>query len=208
MNLRDEAELIERCLRGEAKAWERLFEAHYEPICRFAYQLSADLSIEDAEEIAQETLLAAARHLRRFRGGSALQTWLFRIAVNKTRDFLSRRQAEKRGGGRALLSLNEPGREGEPAAQAADEGPLPSEVVSRREEAALIAEALALLPARCRELIQLRYFGDLSYEELAAALGLHPKTVSSRLSRCLRRLAAAYEKLSGGAAERRRLPSN
>ena len=56
------------------------------------------------------------------------------------------------------------------------------------EQLALVQASVAQLELPCREIVQLRYFGELSYEELAAALGLNPKTVSSRLSRCLDRL--------------------
>ncbi len=51
-------------------------------------------------------------------------------------------------------------------------------------------ESLDQLEAACREIVELRYFADLSYEEIAASLRLNPKTVSSRLSRCLDRLEA------------------
>lgn len=56
------------------------------------------------------------------------------------------------------------------------------------EDAALISRALEELGGPCREVIELRYFADLSYEEIAAELQLNPKTVSSRLSKCLDKL--------------------
>jgi RNA polymerase sigma factor (sigma-70 family) len=56
------------------------------------------------------------------------------------------------------------------------------------EQCALVHEAVADLGDPCREIVELRYFGDLSYEELGAALDLNVKTVSSRLSKCLDRL--------------------
>ena len=56
------------------------------------------------------------------------------------------------------------------------------------EQAGLVHNALEQLEAPCREIIELRYFGDLSYEELSTELKLNPKTVSSRLSKCLDRL--------------------
>ena len=55
-------------------------------------------------------------------------------------------------------------------------------------EFALVRESLDQLEEPCREIVELRYLGDLSYEELGATLKLNPKTVSSRLSRCLDRL--------------------
>ena len=53
---------------------------------------------------------------------------------------------------------------------------------------ALVHQALDQLGEPCREIIELRYFGDLSYDEISRSLSLNPKTVSSRLSKCLDRL--------------------
>ena len=56
------------------------------------------------------------------------------------------------------------------------------------EQSALVRTALEQLGEPCREIVELRYFGDLSYDEISRSLGLNPKTVSSRLSKCLDRL--------------------
>jgi len=66
--------------------------------------------------------------------------------------------------------------------------PAPDAALLRAEQLAWVHEAVERLEEPCRELVQLRYFGELSYEELARALQLNIKTVSSRLSRCLDRL--------------------
>jgi RNA polymerase sigma-70 factor (ECF subfamily) len=67
-------------------------------------------------------------------------------------------------------------------------GPGPDEQVMNAEQMAGVRAALDRVDEPCREIIELRYFGDLSYEELSATLELNPKTVSSRLSKCLDRL--------------------
>ncbi len=66
--------------------------------------------------------------------------------------------------------------------------PGPDASLISAEQTALVREAVAVLGDPCREIIELRYFGDLSYEELAKSLDLNLKTVSSRLSKCLDRL--------------------
>jgi RNA polymerase sigma-70 factor (ECF subfamily) len=66
--------------------------------------------------------------------------------------------------------------------------PTPDENLINTEQMALVRESLDQLEEPCREIVELRYLGDLSYEELSATLKLNPKTVSSRLSRCLDRL--------------------
>ncbi len=188
MNPGSEAELIAQCRKGRAEAWDQLFDTHYPATCRFLFQLSPDYTPEDVEEIAQEVFLSVVKNLVNFQGGSQLQTWIFRIAVNKARDFRERQHAAKRGGGQTPLSLHaedpEHGLTIDPPAQTAR----PDAELLKAEEATLVRGALERLGDPCREIIQLRYFGDLNYEEIARALHLNEKTVSSRLSKCLDRL--------------------
>jgi RNA polymerase sigma-70 factor (ECF subfamily) len=66
--------------------------------------------------------------------------------------------------------------------------PAPDALLMRAERTAHVGQALERLEEPCREIIQLRYFADLSYDEIATELALNPKTVSSRLSKCLDRL--------------------
>src|SRR5436190_23187379 len=100
-----EAELLARCRRGDADAWDELFDRHYAAAGRFVFQLGHDFTREDAEEICQEVFLSVIKNLESFHGESQFQTWLFRIAANKARDYRERQHAAKRGGGRASLSL-------------------------------------------------------------------------------------------------------
>src|SRR5476651_2571034 len=101
-----EADLLARCRRGDAAAWDELFDLHYAAAGRFVFQLSPDFSREDSEEICQEAFLAVIKNLHSFQGDSQFQTWLFRIAANKARDYREKRIAAKRGGGRSTLSLS------------------------------------------------------------------------------------------------------
>src|SRR5215470_10088336 len=100
-----EAELLARCRRGEAAAWDELFDRHYAAAGRFVFQLGHDFTRQDVEEICQEVFLTVIRNLDSFNGQSQFQTWLFRIAANKARDFRDRARAAKRGGGHVPVSL-------------------------------------------------------------------------------------------------------
>ena len=190
-----EAELLARCRRGDAAAWDELFDAHYAAAARFIFQLGHDFTQEDAEEICQDAFLSVIKNLGSFHGQSQFQTWLFRIAANKARDYRERRNAAKRGGGVTPLSLQaEDPHTGlllDPPGQA----PGPDSVLMNAERIALMHQALGQLEEPCREIIELRYFGDLSYEELSRSLDLNPKTVSSRLSKCLDRLEEIARKV-------------
>jgi len=190
-----ESELLTRCRRGEAEAWDELFDAHYAAAGRFIYQLSADFTMEDAEEICQEVFLSVIKNIDSFHGESQFQTWLFRIATNKTRDFREKRVAAKRGGGKADISLQAENPETGLTPDPPSDCPGPDDFLMHAEQAALVRESLDLVGDPCREIIELRYFGDLSYEELSTTLKLNTKTVSSRLSKCLDRLEAIARKL-------------
>jgi RNA polymerase sigma-70 factor (ECF subfamily) len=193
-----EAELIARCCRGDAAAWNELFDLHYAAVGRFVFQLGYAFTSEDAEEISQEVFLAAIRSLGSFKGGSRLQTWLFRIAANKARDFRERQQAAKRGGGQSPISLQADDPETGLSLDPPSPTPGPDAVLVRQEQMGLVHEALERLGDPCREIIELRYFGDLSYEEIGKALELNLKTVSSRLSKCLDRLELITRELFSG----------
>ena len=202
-----EAELLARCRRGEAGAWDELFDRHYAAAGRFVFQLGHDFSREDVEEICQEVFLSVIRNLGSFQGGSQFQTWLFRIAANKARDYRERQRAAKRGGGQVPLSLQAEDPESGLTIDPPGTAPAPDLALLNAEQAALVHQALDQLDEPCREIIQLRYFGDLSYDEISRSLGLNAKTVSSRLSKCLDRLEGIARRIfaRGKAAV---LPSN
>ena len=183
-----EAELLARCRRGDADAWNELFDLHYAAARRFVFQLSPDFSSEDSEEICQEVFLSVIKNLEGFKGESRFQTWLFRIAANKARDYREKRRAAKRGGGQATLSLQAENPETGLTPDPPDPLPGPDENLINAEQLGLVRQSIDGLGEPCREIIELRYFGDLSYEELSTTLKLNPKTVSSRLSKCLDRL--------------------
>jgi RNA polymerase sigma-70 factor, ECF subfamily len=188
MNPGAEAELIARCCRGEAEAWDEIFNRHYDAAGRFVFQLAPAFTREDVEEICQETFLTVIKNIHTFQGHSQFQTWLFRIAANKARDYRERQQAAKRGGGQVTLSLQAEDPENGLSIDPPSSAPGPDTNLLSDEQMELLRQTLDQLGEPCREMIELRYFGDLSYEEIGGMLKLNPKTVSSRLSRCLDRL--------------------
>jgi RNA polymerase sigma-70 factor (ECF subfamily) len=198
MTADSEAPLIARCRQGDERAWNALFDLHYAAAVRFVFQLSPGFSHEDAEEICQETFLSVIKNISSFQGGSQLQTWIFRIAANKARDYRERQQAAKRGGGLTVVSLQEENGEESLPLQVPSALPTPDTLLLRAECAVQMGQALERLEEPCREVIQLRYFADLSYDDIARELKLNPKTVSSRLSKCLDRLEKIAIEVFGG----------
>src|SRR5437764_10092852 len=106
MNSNSEAELLARCCRCEAGAWDELFDKHYAAAGRFIFQLGSDFTREDVEEISQEVFLTVIKSLHSFQGNCQFQTWLFRIALNRARDYRQRQHAAKRGGGQTPIPLH------------------------------------------------------------------------------------------------------
>lgn len=202
-----EANLLARCRRGEPDAWDELFNRHYAAAGRFVFQLASDFSREDVEEVCQEVFLSVIRNLSSFQGESQFQTWLFRIAANKARDYREKLHAAKRGGGQTPLSLNAEDAETGLTLDPPSDKPSPDVDLLNVERAELVREALDQIGEPCREIIELRYFGDLSYDELSHELELNPKTVSSRLSKCLDKLEAIARKIFSG-EKTGALPSN
>ena len=202
-----EADLLARCRRGEAEAWDELFERHYAAAGRFIFQLGHDFTREDTEEICQEVFLSVIRNLDSFHGESQFQTWLFRIAANRARDYRERQHAAKRGGGQVPLSLQAEDLENGLVIDPPGNAPAPDATLMNAEHAALVHKAVSQLGEPCQEIIQLRYFADLSYDEISRALKLNPKTVSSRLSKCLDRLEGIVQQ-SFARGKQASLPSN
>jgi RNA polymerase sigma-70 factor, ECF subfamily len=181
-------QLIDACRKGDADAWDQLFATYYPVAGKFIFQLSPQLTMEDVEEICQDVFLSVIRNIKDFHGKSAFQTWLYKISANKTRDFIEKQRAAKRGGGSQPFSLDaehpDTGLKIDPISHAAG----PDGLLMSAERMMQVHAALEQLGDPCREIIELKYFGDLSYDEIGAELDLNPKTVSSRLSKCLDKL--------------------
>ena len=193
-----EVDLLTRCRRGEAGAWDELFDRHYAAAARFIFQLGQEFTREDAEEICQEVFLSVIKNIHSFHGESQFQTWLFRIAANKARDYRERQHAAKRGGGQTPISLQAEDPESGLTLDPPSSAPPPDLALIGAEQIVKVHEALDQLGEPCREIIELRYFGDLSYDEISHTLKLNPKTVSSRLSKCLDRLESIARRIFAG----------
>ena len=200
-----DVELLEGCKRGKRDAWDALFDKYYGVAARFVFQLSGDFSHEDTEEICQETFLAVVRNIASFQGKSSFQTWLLRIAANKAMDYREKTRAAKRGGNVVHVSLDSAVDGDQPPTAITSRASSPDILLQSAEICQLVRQSLDRLGDSCREIIELRYFGDLSYAEIADELRLNAKTVSSRLSKCLDRLQLIAKEILPPES---RLPSN
>ena len=166
-------ELVARCQAGDRDAFDELAQAHGGRVFRVAYGLLANA--EDAQDVAQDVLIALYRTLSRgrLRNPEALPLWLTRVCINQCRQLMRRR------------------RENEPIAQwafQADHGNQLEEQFLASETRAAMRQAVARLPRRQQAVFVLRHFAGLSIEEIARALGCAPATVRVHLSRATSRL--------------------
>ena len=160
----DDRILLERASAGNEPAFESLFRRHYDAVRAFVFRICLDSGA--ADDIAQETFIKAARSLGKFRGETAFRNWLFRIAMNATRDW-------QRSAIRSRLATEEMA-ERTASHHAADFG--------------RIHEALAALTEDLRHAVALVYYEELSHAESARILGCAEATVSWRIFRAKRQL--------------------
>ena len=178
----DEAQLIKRCLAGDAAAFEHLVERYRQRVWRLAYQVLRDR--EEAWDCAQEAFVRAFHSLGSFRGQSAFYTWLFRITVNVATDRQRARGAQARAFGTERLAEEEWKR------TTPDPGAAPDQAASRSEQRERIRQALDALPPKARTIIVLSDVEGLSYREIADVLRCPIGTVMSRLHNARQRLKA------------------
>lgn len=176
----DERGLIQRCIAGDASAFEPLVEKYRQRVWRLAYQVLHDR--EEAWDVAQEAFVRAFHSLPSFRGQSAFYTWLFRITVNLATDRHRQRGAQSRAFGPERVS------EEEWARTTPDPGGGPDQEAARAEQRVRIRRALDALPPKARAIIMLSDVEGLSYREIAEVLNCPIGTVMSRLHNARKRL--------------------
>lgn len=171
----DDNQLIAAARAGDRAALDRLLRRHYDRVWRLCRRLSGNDA--DAQDAAQEALIAIARGLHRFDGRAAFSTWSYRVATNACLDELRRRARRP-----IPLHADEPTRlETGPA----DPTRAPDQVVERLT----VDDALAQLPEEFRLAVVLRDLCDLDYAEISAVMAVPPGTVRSRIARGRARLA-------------------
>jgi RNA polymerase sigma-70 factor (ECF subfamily) len=157
---------------GREQGFNRLVLRHKDRVYGLCLRLLAGDTAE-AEDAAQEAFVRGYRGLGEFRGESKFSTWMYRIAVNVCKNKMASRSWREARLGIDLDSAD--------ATQASS--PSPSQLLDAKTRQARIESAIARLPDEQRELVVLRDVEGRSYEEIAAATGLNPGTVKSRLNR-------------------------
>src|SRR5215218_3972389 len=175
-----EAEFIERLKEGDAAAFDTLANRYASDIYGLLFRLTQDT--EEASDLTQETFLSALKAISKFRGEADLKTWLFRIAINESRN---RFRWWKRRRKDVTISLDMTVGESEtPLSETfSSNAPNPEEKALRGEREKLLREALNDLPDIFREAVVLCDIEGFTYEEIAQTLEVNIGTVKSRIAR-------------------------
>jgi RNA polymerase sigma-70 factor (ECF subfamily) len=170
-----EEELVRRTRRGDLEAYDELVRRYQERIYATIYHMTSNH--EDANDLAQETFIKAYQALKSFKGGSSFYTWLYRIAVNKTINFLKQRK------NRAHLSLNDLdfNAEHDPDLLALVSDKTPRRDANLNELQEKLNEAMQKLSEPHRLVVTLHDIQGLAHEEIAEIMDCNIGTVRSRL---------------------------
>ncbi len=182
----DDRTLVARILGGDGDLFTELVTRYEKRVINYVYRITH--RYEDAHDLAQDIFVKVYLALDRYDPKYQFSTWLFRIAQNSAIDALRKKTLSE-------VPLSRP-TEDEPGGkdrEFADAGISPYRALKNKQLSAAIDKAVANLPADYRELIQLRHFAEMSYEEIASMKKLPLGTVKNKLFRARNLLKDALD---------------
>ena len=165
----DDKDLVRRCLSGDLKAFETILERYQKPLFNVALRVLSNA--DDAADATQATFVKAYEKLNSYDDRYKFFSWLYRIAVNTSLNFLEQKKKSD------LLGDED-----------VSEGNRLEEELHAAERVEKLEDAILNLPVEYRVVIVLKHFHDLSYEEMGMILEIPEKTVKSRLFTARQRL--------------------
>ena len=172
-----ELDLVKQCQAGSTEAFDQLVTRYRTRVFAMIYNMVHNE--QDAWDLAQDSFVKAWKSIGRFRGRSSFYTWIYRIVMNVTIDWLRKKQVK--GAGTEFNDAIQL-REIEPASRTSPKAdPLPHERMEQSEIRARIDSAIAQLSPEHRAVILMKEIEEMQYHEIAEALGCSIGTVMSRL---------------------------
>lgn len=186
MWMRSEDELVEKVLKGDQASFELLLQPHRQGLLNMAYRMTGNL--EEAKEVCQEALIKIYRYLIKFKKGKSFKSWIYKITLNSTYDFLRRKKkyddiVESQKGVLPVAGLD------------------PERQLMNREIKEKIEASLQNLSPKEKAVFLLRDGEGFSVEETSEVLGSSSISVRTHLSRARQKIRAQFEKI--GLADKR-----
>ena len=180
MERKTDSELVRIFQKGDNKAFDELQRRHQDKVFRITKRYSRD--VEEARELCQEVFLRAFEKLSAFKGRAKFYTWLYRVAVNLCVDFHRKRS-------RIFVSDFHEYFPTSHQIERCDERSDPLSIIEKEELYGKVREAIGRLPPKQRNVLILRYYGDLKISEIAPKVGSSEGTVKAQLFHAKRKLA-------------------
>jgi len=169
--------LVDQAIGGDQKAYAELMKRYKKPLYHTVLKMVRN--VDDAEDLTIESFAKAFRNLDKFKKDFSFSTWLFRIATNNCIDFLRKKRLDTMRIAGSLRDSN-----GDEVAMEIKDGKLnPQEEAIRDQKNEIIRLIIHKLPPKYQTLVNLRYFQELSYEEIAQELQAPLGTVKAQLHR-------------------------
>jgi RNA polymerase sigma factor (sigma-70 family) len=169
--------LIDMAVEGDDKAYAKLLQRYKRPVYHMVLKMVRN--IDDAEDLTIESFAKAFKSLHRFKKDFTFSTWLFRIATNNTIDFIRKKKLN-------TLSIENTFTDDDGQSvsiDVEDENLDPQEETIKAQKAEIMQLFVDKLPSKYQKLVRLRYFHELSYEEIAEELDAPLGTVKAQLHR-------------------------
>lgn len=174
----EDFDLIDKAIQEhDQQAFASLMQRYRKPVYHMILKMVRN--IDDAEDLTIEAFAKAFKNLHRFKKDYTFSTWLFRIATNNSIDFIRKKKLDT-----TSLDTSYTDDNGEAVSMdVRDKGLNPQEVAIKSQKVELIQMFVTKLPAKYQRLVRLRYFDELSYEEIAEELDAPLGTVKAQLHR-------------------------
>lgn len=176
----DEHSLINRIASGDLEAFKSLYQSYQKRL--FAYSIKMLTDAAAAEELSSDVMLEVWKQAGEFQGRSKLSTWIFGIAHNKALNVLRQKNT------RTNVGLDQ-------ARITVDERPDPEQSAERRDTLKHLETALGTLSLDHREVVELTFYHEFSYEEIAQIMNCPVNTVKSRMFYAKQKMREAFNQL-------------
>lgn len=173
----EDFKLIDMAVGGDDQAYAKLLQRYKRPVYHMILKMVRN--VDDAEDLTIESFAKAFRSLAKFKKDFTFSTWLFRIATNNSIDFIRKKKLN-------TLSIENTYTDDDGQSVSIDVEDLnlnPQDIAIKAQKEEIIQVFVNMLPAKYQKLVRLRYFNELSYEEIAVELEAPLGTVKAQLHR-------------------------